>query len=320
MNLVRLALSLSAFFAVAPAAAQEAFPTRPIQIVVGFSPGGSADILARLIAERLGATLRQQVIVENKPGAGGSIAASAVAKAPADGYTLFLASTSHTINASYYPRLPYDTVRSFSAVAPIAVVPYVLVASADLAARSLKGVVDLAKASPGKLNYGSSGNGTATHLAGEMFRSTAKVEIMHIPYRGPAEQIQEVLAGRIEMTWVPVNAAKSFIDGGKLRALGVTTARRSSIVDAPTFAEAGFQGYEFTPWFGLLAPAGTPRAVVERLNAEVAAALADPDLRARLIAQGAEPMWMKPDDFDALVKSEVARFATVFRDANIQRQ
>lgn len=321
MKLVRIALPLvSAVFAAAPALGQDTFPSRPIQIVVGFSPGGSADILARLIAERLGSSLKQQVIVENKPGAGGSIAASAVAKAPADGYTLFLASTSHTINASYYPKLPYDTVKGFSAVAPIAVVPYVMVASPNLATRTLKGVVDLAKASPGKLNYGSSGNGTATHLAGEMFKSTAGVEIMHIPYKGPAEQIQEVLAGRVEMTLVPVNAAKSFIDGGKLTALGVTTAKRSSIVEAPTFAEAGIKGYEFTPWFGLLAPAGTPRAVVDKLNAQVAAAVADPDLKAKLLAQGAEPMSMKPDAFDALVKSEVARFATIFRDANIQRQ
>lgn len=302
------------------AAGQEVFPSRPIRIVVGFSPGGSTDILARLIGQRVSEVTGQPVIVENRPGAGGSIAAAAVAKSPADGYTLFLASTSHTINASYYQSLSYDTAASFAAVAPIAVVPYAWVVHPDPAMKTLKNVIDLARANPGKLNFGSSGNGTATHLAGEVFKNMAGVDIVHVPYKGPAEQLQDVMAGRIQMTVVPVNAAKPFVDSGKLTAVGVTTAKRSSVIDAPTIAEAGVPGYVFTPWFGLLAPAGTPRAVVDKLNTLVAAAAAHPEVRAKLLPQGAEPMNMQPAEFDNFIRSEVSHFAKVFRDARIARQ
>jgi tripartite-type tricarboxylate transporter receptor subunit TctC len=299
------------------AGAQEAYPSRPIRVLVGFSPGGSADILARLVGQRLSATLGQPVVVENRPGAGGSVAAAAVAKSAPDGHTLFLASTSHTINATYYRNLGYDSAESFAAVSPIAAVPYVLVVGPEVGARTLGDLIALARAQPGRLNYGSSGNGTATHLAGEVLKSMAGIDIVHVPYKGPAEQLQEVLAGRIQLTIVPVNAAKSLLDGGKVIAVGVTTRQRSAAVDAPTVAEAGVPGYEFTPWFGLLAPAGTPSAVVQRLNVEVAAAVAHPDLRPKLLAQGAEPMTMKPAEFDALVRAEIARFARIFRDAGI---
>ncbi|HSV48063.1 MAG TPA: tripartite tricarboxylate transporter substrate binding protein [Ramlibacter sp.] len=320
MHLVRFFLALACAAGAVAVNAQESFPSRPIRILVGFSPGGSADILARLVGQRLAETLGQPVIVENKPGAGGSIAASTVAKAPADGYTLFLASTSHTINASYYQTLPYDTVTSFAAVAPIAVVPYALVVNTTGTAKNLRAVVDQAKAAPGKLNFGSSGNGTATHLAGEVFKSMAGIQLQHVPYKGPSEQLQDVLAGRIEMTFVPVNAAKAFVESGKLTAVGVTTAKRSSALQAPTFAEAVVAGYDFTPWFGLLAPAGTPRPVLDKLNAQVAAAVNDPGTHAKLVAQGAEPMTLKPGEFDELVRTEVTRFAKVFRDAGISRQ
>jgi len=301
------------------AAAQDVYPSRPIRIVVGFSPGGSADILARLVGQRLSETMGQPVVVENRPGAGGSVGAAAVARSASDGYTLFLASTSHTINATYYRSLSYDTAASFAGVSPIAVVPYVLVVNPALGARTLRQVIELAKGSPGKLTFGSSGNGTATHLAGEVFKSMARIDIVHVPYKGPAEQLQDVLAGRIHMTIVPVNSAKSLLDGGKLAAVGITTAKRSAVVDAPTFAEAGVPGYEFTPWFGLLAPAGTPRPVIERLNAETAAAVAHPEVRTKLLAQGAEPMTMKPTEFDALVRAEIGRFAKIFDEAGIAK-
>lgn len=300
-------------------AAQDSYPSRPIRIVVGFSPGGSTDILARLVGQRLAETMGQPVIVENKPGAGGSMGAATVAKSPADGYSLFLASTSHTINATYYRNLSYDTAGSFSAVSPIAVVPYVLIVNPGTGTKTLKNVIDLARAKPGTLNFGSSGNGTATHLAGEVLKSMAAIDITHVPYKGPAEQLQDVLAGRIQMTIVPVNAARPFVESGKLTAVGVTTAKRSATVDAPTLAEAGIAGYEFTPWFGLLAPAGTPRPIVERLNGEVAAAVAHPEIRSKLLAQGAEPMTMKPAEFDALVRAEIARFAKIFNDFGIAR-
>lgn len=317
--IARLLIFAASTFVFAMASAQEPFPVKPIRIVVGFSPGGSADILARLVGQRLSETMGQAIVIENRPGAGGSMAAAAVAKSPPDGHTLFLASTSHTINASYYQSLPYDTAASFSAVAPIAVVPYVLVVNPGVGAQTLRAVIDMAKANPGGMNFGSSGNGTATHLAGELLKSMASIDIAHIPYRGPAEQLQDALAGRIQMTIVPVNAAKSFVDTGKLVALGVTTARRSGAVDAPTFAEAGVAGYEFTPWFGLLSPAGTPKSVLDKLNGEVAGAVGNPEIRAKLLAQGAEPMTMKPAEFDALIRTEVVRLGKIFRDARIAR-
>lgn len=313
-----VAILISALLA-GSVAAQEAFPSRPIRIVVGFSPGGSADILARLVGQRMSETMGQPVLIENRPGAGGSVGATAVAKSAADGYTLFLASTSHTINATYYQSLSYDTATSFASVSPIAAVPYALLVNPASGAKTLKAVIDAAKASPGKLNFGSSGNGTATHLAGEVFKSMAGIDILHIPYKGPAEQLQDTVAGRIQMTFVPVNAGKAFVDSGRLTAVAVTTAKRSGAVDAPTFAEGGVPGYEFTPWFGLLAPAETPRAVIDLLNRQVAAAVNHPDLRAKLLAQGAEPMLMQPAEFDNLVRTEIARFAKIFRDVGIAR-
>jgi tripartite-type tricarboxylate transporter receptor subunit TctC len=313
-----LTIALASLFK--PALAQETYPSKPIRIVVGFSPGGSADILARLMGQRFSETMGQQVIVENRPGAGGSIGAAFVAKSQPDGYTLFLGSSSHTINATYYQSLPYDTVTSFAGIAPIAAVPFVMVAPPSLGTRTLRQFVEAAKAKPGQLNWASSGNGTATHLAGEVFANAAGVTMTHVPYKGPAEQIQDAIAGRVDMTLVPVNAAKAHVDSGRLVALAVTTQRRSSAVDAPTVAEGGIAGYEFTQWFGLLAPAGTPRNIIERLNSQVVAAINNPDFRAKMQAQGAEPMQMSAPEFDALLRSEVTRFARVFREAGVQRQ
>jgi len=320
MNTCRLLLGCIFIMLAGITTAQETYPSKPIRIVVGFSPGGSTDILARLIGQRLSETLGQPVIVENRPGAGGSLAAATVAKAPADGYTLFLASTSHTINATFYQNLTYDTAASFAGIAPIAVVPFVMVSSPASGAKTLKALIDQARLDPGKLNFGSAGNGTASHLAGEVFKSMAGVNLVHVPYKGPAEQAQDVLAGRIEMALLPANAAKPFIDSGKMVALAVTTSKRSAAIDAPTVAESGVAGFEFTPWFGLLAPVGTPRPVIDRLNAQVAAAIASPDIRAKLLAQGAEPMTLKPAEFDSLVRSEVSRFAKIFKDVGITRQ
>lgn len=311
-------ITLSLF--AAPVSAQETYPSRPIRIVVGFSPGGSTDILARVVGQRLSETLGQPVIVDNRPGAGGSVGAAFVAKSQPDGYTLFLGSTSHTINATYYQNLSYDTINSFTGVAPVAVVPFVLVAPTALGAKTIRQFIETAKSRPGQLNWASAGNGTASHLAGEVFNNAAGINMTHVPYKGPGEQIQDVLAGRVDLALVPVNAAKAHVDSGRLVALAVTTQRRSSVVDAPTVAEGGVAGYEFTPWFGLLAPAATPRAVVDRLNAQVMAAINHPEVRAKLQAQGAEPMQMSATEFDGLVRSEVTRFARVFREAGVQRQ
>lgn len=320
MKAIAVLFGLALGFGGTPISAQDVFPTKPIRIVVGFSPGGSTDILARVVGQRLSETMGQPVIVDNRPGAGGSVGAAFVAKAPADGHTLFLASTSHTINATYYQSLPYDTVSGFTGVSPIAVVPFVLVAPPSLGARSVRQFIDIAKARSGQLNWASAGNGTASHLAGEVFKNAAGINFAHIPYKGPGEQIQDALAGRIDLAIVPVNAAKTHVDAGRLVAIAVTTQRRSSVIDATTVAEGGVAGYEFTPWFGLLAPAGTPRAIVEKLNAQVQAAINHPEVKAKLQLQGAEPMQMSAPEFDALVRSEVSRFARVFKDAGVQRQ
>lgn len=320
MKILAAVVAVIASLSVTPLAAQDNYPSKPIRIVVGFSPGGSTDILARLIGQRLTETMGQPVIVDNRPGAGGSIGAAFVAKSPADGYTIFLGSTSHTINASFYQTLPYDTVNSFTGVSPIAVVPFTLVSPPSLGARSVKQFIDIAKARTGQLNWASAGNGTASHLAGEVFKNAAGINITHIPYKGPSEQIQDVLAGRVDLAFVPVNAAKAQIDAGRLVAIAVTTQRRSSVIDASTVAEGGVAGYEFTPWFGLLAPAGTPRAIVDKLNSQVQAAINNSDVRAKMQAQGAEPMQMNATEFDALVRSEVTRFARVLKDAGVQRQ
>lgn len=320
MKVVAALFTVAAALLASNAFGQDTFPSRPIRIVVGFSPGGSTDILARVVGQRLSETMGQPVIVDNRPGAGGSVGASFVAKSAPDGHTLFLGSTSHTINATYYQNLPYDTVTSFTGVAPIAVVPFVLVAPPTLGARSLRQFIDTAKSRPGQLNWASAGNGTASHLAGEVFKNAAGITMTHVPYKGPGEQILDALAGRVDLALVPVNAAKAHVDAGRLVAMAVTTQRRSSVVDAPTVAEGGVIGYEFTPWFGLLAPAGTPKAIVDRLNSQVMAAINHPEVRTKLQAQGAEPMQMTANEFDGLVRSEVARFARVFREAGVQRQ
>lgn len=320
MNLIVIICTVLTCLVAVPVAAQDTFPSKPIRIVVGFSPGGSADILARLVGQRLTETMGQSVIVENRAGAGGSIGAAFVAKAAPDGYTLFLASTSHTINASFYKTLPYDTVNSFTGVSPIAVVPFVLVTPPTLGTRTVKQFIDTAKARSGKLNWASAGNGTASHLAGEVFNKAAGINLTHVPYKGPSEQIQETIAGRIDLAIVPVNAAKAHIDAGRLVGIAVTTQRRSSVVDASTVAEGGLTGYEFTPWFGLLAPAGTPRPIVEKLNSQIQAAINEPELKAKLQAQGAEPLQMNALEFNELVRADVVRLGAVLKDAGVQSQ
>jgi tripartite-type tricarboxylate transporter receptor subunit TctC len=295
------------------------YPAKPIRLVVPFSAGSATDILARIIGAKLGETAAYQVIVDNRPGAGGTLGTAGVAKAAPDGHTLILVSVGHAINATLYPKLPYDTVKDFAPVTLVASVPNVLVVNAASKYGSVGDLVAAAKASPGTMNFDSAGSGSSTHLSGELFKMTAGVDIVHIPYKGTGEALTDVMAGRGDMMFAPTVSAMPFVRQGKLKALAVTTARRAaSLPDIPTVAEAGLPGYAFDSWFGVLAPAGTPKEIVNALNAAIAKALAAPDVRDRLTAQGAEPRTSTPQEFDSYIKAEIAKLARVVEKSGLQ--
>lgn len=311
-----LALAAVVALAAAPAGAQPQFPNKPIRLVVPFSAGSATDILARIIGGKMGESGGYQVIVDNRPGAGGTLGATGVARAAPDGYTLILVSVGHAINATLYPRLPYDTVKDFAPVSLVATVPNVLVVNAGSQYKSVRDIVAAAKSKPGALNFDSAGSGSSTHLSGEMFRMQAGIDIMHIPYKGTGEALTDVMAGRGDMMFAPTVSAMPFVRQGKLRALAVTTAKRTgTLPDIPTVAESGVPGYAFDSWFGILAPAGTPKDVVNALNAQIAKALAAPDVRERLAAQGAEARGTTPQEFATYIESEIARLAPVIRQS-----
>ncbi|MCO4863372.1 tripartite tricarboxylate transporter substrate binding protein [Cupriavidus sp. WGlv3] len=312
-----VALTSSLLLAAAPAAmAQAQYPSKPIRLVVPFSAGSATDILARIIGTKMGEGGTYQVIVDNRPGAGGTLGATGVAKAAPDGYTLILVSVGHAINATLYPRLAYDTVKDFAPVSLVATVPNVLVVNAGSKYKSVRDLVAAARAAPGMLNFDSAGSGSSTHLSGEMFRMQAGIDIVHIPYKGTGEALTDVMAGRGDMMFAPTVSAMPFVRQGKLRALAVTTARRSSsLPDIPTVAESGLPGYAFDSWFGILAPAGTPKEIVDTLNAEIGKALAAPDVRERLAAQGAEPKRSSPQEFASYIQAEIGKLAPVIRQS-----
>ncbi|SOZ17860.1 conserved hypothetical protein, UPF0065 [Cupriavidus taiwanensis] len=312
-----VALTSSLMLAAAPTAmAQAQYPSKPIRLVVPFSAGSATDILARIIGTKMGEGGTYQVIVDNRPGAGGTLGATGVAKAAPDGYTLILVSVGHAINATLYPKLAYDTVRDFAPVSLVATVPNVLVVNAGSKYKSVRDLVTAARAAPGTLNFDSAGSGSSTHLSGEMFRMQAGIDIVHIPYKGTGEALTDVMAGRGDMMFAPTVSAMPFVRQGKLRALAVTTARRSSsLPDIPTVAESGLPGYAFDSWFGILAPAGTPKEVVDTLNAEIGKALTAPDVRERLAAQGAEPKRSSPQEFASYIQAEIGKLAPVIRQS-----
>ena len=312
-----VALTSSLMLAAAPTAmAQAQYPSKPIRLVVPFSAGSATDILARIIGTKMGEGGTYQVIVDTRPGAGGTLGATGVAKAAPDGYTLILVSVGHAINATLYPKLAYDTVRDFAPVSLVATVPNVLVVNAGSKYKSVRDLVTAARAAPGTLNFDSAGSGSSTHLSGEMFRMQAGIDIVHIPYKGTGEALTDVMAGRGDMMFAPTVSAMPFVRQGKLRALAVTTARRSSsLPDIPTVAESGLPGYAFDSWFGILAPAGTPKEVVDTLNAEIGKALAAPDVRERLAAQGAEPKRSSPQEFASYIQAEIGKLAPVIRQS-----
>jgi tripartite-type tricarboxylate transporter receptor subunit TctC len=293
----------------------QAWPTKPIKWVVPFAPGGTTDILARTIGDKLAIALGQPVIIENKPGAGGGVGADYTAKAPADGYTIMGGTIStHAINASLYKSLPYDPVKDFAPITLIARVPNMLVVNPDVPAKNVAELIALMKASPAKYTFASSGNGTSQHLSGELFKTMAGVEMQHIPYKGSPPALQDVVGGQVTMTFDNITTAWPLAKGGKLRALAVTTAKRSSVApEVPTLAESGLAGYEVGSWQGVFAPAGTPPEIVKRLNAEIVKIIRMPDVNDKLTALGAEPVGNTPEEFGALVRAEVGKWADVVK-------
>jgi len=304
----------SALAQISSAGSGAAYPAKPIRVIVGFPPGSGADITARVIGAKAGEALAQQVIVDNRPGAASNIAAELSAKAPPDGYTLFIGTVANTINATLYPKLPFDFARDFAPVALTTAAPNVLVVHPSVPAKSVKELVALAKGRPGQLNFASSGTGTAPHLSGELFKALAGVNLVHIPYKGSPPAVTDLMAGEVALMFSPSSTVLPHVKSGRLRALAVTTASRlPSLPDLPTVAESGLKGYETITWFGFVAPAKTPPAVVTRLNAEIVKVLALPDVRNQFGIQGIEVLGGTPEQFASTIRDEIAKWAKVIR-------
>jgi tripartite-type tricarboxylate transporter receptor subunit TctC len=314
-------LALGALAAAPSAFAQSAWPTgQNITVIVPFTPGSGTDVVARIFGDKLAVALGTAVVIQNRPGAGGTIGAAQVAKAPPDGYTLLIHSAGHVVNPSIYPSLAYDTVKDFAGVSPLATLPNVLVTKPGRFA-DVADLVKQAKANPGKFNYGSAGNGSATHMNAEEFRLAAGFQAQHVPFRGTPEALTQTMAGTIDWFFAPLVSALSLVKDGKLQALAVGTAQRSPVLpQVPTTVEAGVPGSEYTFWVGMFAPARTPRPVVERLNAEISKIMAAPDVKEQLEKLGAEPFSMKPAAFDAFIVSETAKAQDIVRKAGIRAE
>lgn len=312
---------VAASVACAGTAMAQSFPSKPIRVIVPFTAGSTTDIIARAVSDRLAASLGQPVVIDNKPGAGGTLGAAAVAKADPDGHTILIHSSSHTVNPAMYEKLSFDTARDFAGVTPLAVLPNVLVVSPAKGYNSLQDLLKLAKSRPGVLNYGSAGAGSATHLSAEKFRVGAGIDAVHVPFKGSPDAINEVIGGRIDYYFAPVAPVIQLINKRKLQALAVSSAKRSSVLPSvPTTIEAGVPGSDYNFWIGMLVPAKTPRVVIERLHKETLAALASADVKERLANLGAEPMTMTPEQFDAHVGKELAANKTLVKQANIRLQ
>ena len=319
MMLRLAARAIAAFAAVAsvaaggPALAADAYPTKPVRLVVAFSPGGFVDFTARLLAGPLGTALGQQVIVDNRPGAGGIVGTELTARAAPDGYTLTVGSAgTHAVNQSLYSKLPYNVLRDFQPVARLADAPSILAVHPSLPVRSVKDLIDLARARPGQITYASAGAGTSTHLAAALFEHLAHVKLIHVPYKGGGPAVIAVLSGETLLTFGTAASVWPHAKNGRLRALAVTGGKRSAVLpELPTIAESGLTGYEMLNWLGLFAPAGTPPAIVDRLSAEALRIMRMPDVATRFHAQGSEPSPLGPEAFAAFVNGEVEKWGKV---------
>lgn len=312
-----LAVSLAATLGALPAlpAMAQTYPSRPLRLVVPFPPGGSTDIVARLVAQKLGEALGQPMIVDNRAGAGGMIGAENVAKSPADGYSLLLASSGPiVIVPALQPKLGYDSVRDFAPISIIATIPTMLVVNEKVPARSVSELIALAKARPGQLNFASTGVGATPHLAGEVFKSMAGVDIGHVPYKGSAPALTDLMGGQVDMMFEQIPAVLPHVQSGKLRALAVGSARRvAALPDLPTISESGLSGFDVVSWFGIMAPAGTPAPIVARLHAELAKIMRMPDVSEKLASLGAEPQASTPQAFGQTIVAELPKWAEIIR-------
>ena len=318
----RNALSLAAVAALAAAPfstafAQDAWPTRAITIIVPFSAGGTTDIVARFAGQALSQELGQPVIIDNRPGAGGNIGAQAVARAPADGYTLVMGTVgTHAINPSLYKKMPYDHIKDFAPISRVTAVPNVLIANPSQPYKTVKELIAYGKANPDKLTFASSGSGTSIHLAGELFKSMTGITMQHIPYKGSSPALTDLMAGQTNIMFDNLPSAIQFIKAGKLRPIAVTTIKRApQFPDLPTIDEAGVPGFDASSWFGLLAPANTPPAVIKRIDDALIKAMATTDLKKKIIEQGGEPIAETPDKFAAFIQTETVKWAKVVKES-----
>jgi len=302
-----------------PVAAEAVYPARPIRIVVPQSPGGASNFNARLVAPLLAERLRQSVVIDNRPGAGTIVGSDIVAKAAPDGHTLLVVPSSFTITPSMYKNVPFDTVKDFAPVTTLSSYPYIVAAHPSVPANSIRELIFLAKARPGAFNFASGGVGTGTHLDGELFKSAAGLEIVHVPYKGGGPAVSALLGGQVQLHFASVISVLTFIKAGKVKALAVTSANRSSLLpEMPTVSESGLPGFEHIGWTGMLAPARTSRAIIKKLNEEINLLLKTPAARERFMADGSEPGGISPEEFAARIKSEVPKWAGVISQAGIQ--
>jgi tripartite-type tricarboxylate transporter receptor subunit TctC len=310
----RFFLALAATLAALPALAQQAYPTKTVRIIVPFAAGGPADIYARAIGEKLAAALGQPFVIEDKPGGGSIVGTDAAAKSAPDGYTLLMMSNTHTVNESLIPNRPFELMRDFVPVAPVNYSDLVMVVHPSVDAATLKEFIALAKAKPGALNYASSGSGTPYHMAGELFKATAGVDIVHVPYKGSSGARTDLLGGQVQMMFDAITTMSPMVRSGKLKALGTTGKTRSTVLpEVPTVSEAGVAGYETVIWLGIMAPAGTPRAIVEKLNAEITKIVTSPEMREAWGKQGAVPMSMSTDEFARYMRDDIDKWARIVR-------
>lgn len=302
-------------------AGAQAWPTKPIKFIVPYPPGGGTDVIARIMQEPLGRVLGQQIIIDNRGGAGGSIGTDIVAKSPSDGYTVLFTLSSHTINPAIYSKLAFDTEKDFLPVSLIASLPQILVSNPDFPVKSVKDVVEMAKAKPDSISYASVGNGSPGHLAGAMMASAAGVSMTHIPYRGGGPAVTDVMAGQVPLLWVSIPAAANYVKAGKLRALAVSTLKRSPIFpDVPTMAELGFKEYEVDSWYAMFVPVKTPQPIIDTLYKASVKVLSDPAVKEKLLGQGAEAVGSSPVQLGSIVASEIVKWKKVAKEAAIKAE
>jgi tripartite-type tricarboxylate transporter receptor subunit TctC len=321
MKLGRWIIGLVVALSWTPLVFGQGYPNKAVHVIVPFTAGSATDILARTFGQKLSEMWGQPVIVENRPGAGGTIGAAVVAKSPPDGYTLLVNSAAQAYNASIYPTLSYDTSKDFVEIAPLAGQPNVLIVAPATGIKSVAELIALAKQKPGQLNFGSAGTGSGTHINAEKFKLAAGIDVVHIPYKGTPEALNDTLAGRVTYFFSPISAALPNVRDGKLTALGVSTAKRSSALpNVPTIAEAALPGFDYNLWVGVFAPAGTPPDIVDKINKDIDRVLQTPDVKERLATLGAEPMPMSPAEFRKFVQAEIDDSAKVIKAAGIKAQ